>query len=181
MSTCRQASDTTHLVQFERQNLISCLPDLHKIRHRPISRRLLHIQRALILRLGSVPHEDTVRHHKRPLVLASLLARQIPHFRYILPFLVRHDCQPSFQIHKLLLNLWPFRPMMRQLGILPCLPNTRWPVQQHTNTKHKRTAHLRVRLRASIFRSTASYILSASSSSCSYVVPANNPYSLSGS
>src|SRR6266702_5331722 len=76
--------------------------------------------------------------------------------------------------------------MLRQRRIFACLPNDKG--NDHCNQQGKNgrisepeCTHLRTRLRASIFLSTESYILSASSSSCSYVVPAKRPYSLSGS
>ncbi|KAF8551181.1 hypothetical protein OG21DRAFT_321423 [Imleria badia] len=90
--------NAAHLVQFERQNLISRLTNLHEIGHRPVRRRLSRVQRTLILPLGFVPHDDAVGDGKRALV--------------------RHD---PFQIYKLLLDLGPFCVLLHQLGILPCL------------------------------------------------------------
>ena len=79
---------------------------------------LSRVQRVLILVFIPVSNQNTIRNNEGPLFPASLLPRQVPYFRYILPFLISDSRQPPFQISKLLLNLRPLRTMLFQLQLL---------------------------------------------------------------
>ena len=142
------------------------------------------VQRIFIFRLCSVTHNDAVGDDKGSSILSLLLPCEITYFRYIFPYLVGNNRKATLQVCKLLLDFGSLCSMLGQFYIFACLPSHSHCSLARRKWEHNEPAstRLRARLRESILWSTESYILSASSSSCSYVVvPAKRPYSFSGS
>ena len=84
---------------------------------------ILHgVECVLVLVLGPVADNDTVRHDVRPFFPTPLLACEVADLGKVLPLRIGNCRKAALQVRELLLNLRSLRALFRKLCLLLCLP-----------------------------------------------------------